>query len=168
MLRPNNFFQNDEWLRQPLLEYGVYPQPIGNKGLHRVDVRDIADAVVNALLTGEHTNKAYNLVGPHLLTGESIAKTYTKYIGKNVVYAGDDLDRWAEQAGKMMPTWMVKDLVIMFRHFQNHGLVATPDHHLETERILGKKPRTFDAFVVETVGAWKQQAAVTATQKETT
>src|SRR5665213_2468048 len=28
ILRPNNFYQNDVWMKQALLEYGVYPQPL--------------------------------------------------------------------------------------------------------------------------------------------
>src|SRR5512143_3698863 len=36
ILRPNNFFQNDLWLRSAITQHGVYPQPIGKKGLNRV------------------------------------------------------------------------------------------------------------------------------------
>ena len=46
VLRPNNFFQNDLMLETPIMNYGVYPQPIGSIGLNRVDVRDIADCAV--------------------------------------------------------------------------------------------------------------------------
>ncbi|HXM76965.1 MAG TPA: NmrA family NAD(P)-binding protein, partial [Thermoanaerobaculia bacterium] len=42
ILRANNFYQNDYWFKDALLQYGVYPQPLGDAGLSRVDVRDIA------------------------------------------------------------------------------------------------------------------------------
>src|SRR3990172_3806968 len=32
ILRPNNFFQNDLWLKDAIMQYSVYPQPIGGKG----------------------------------------------------------------------------------------------------------------------------------------
>ncbi|NNM33629.1 MAG: NmrA family NAD(P)-binding protein, partial [Gemmatimonadetes bacterium] len=70
ILRPNNFFQNDHWLRDPILEYGVYPQPLGDVGLSRVDVRDIAEAACIALTSGDHDGQTYNLVGPSAHTGE--------------------------------------------------------------------------------------------------
>ena len=61
ILRPNNFFQNDYWFQEPVTKYGLYPQPIGDVGLHRVDTRDIADAAVNALTASGFGNKAYVL-----------------------------------------------------------------------------------------------------------
>ena len=32
ILRPNNFFQNDLGLKSAIMQYSVYPQPIGGKG----------------------------------------------------------------------------------------------------------------------------------------
>ena len=52
ILRPNNFFQNDVWFRDAITTFGVYPQPLGPRGLNRVDVRDIAEAAVNAFTRG--------------------------------------------------------------------------------------------------------------------
>lgn len=46
MIRPNNFYQNDYWFKDVILQYGLYPQPIGEIGLSRVDVRDIAEAML--------------------------------------------------------------------------------------------------------------------------
>ena len=52
ILRPNNFYQNDVFFRDALLKYGVYPQPLGDAGVSRVDVRDIAEAAAIALARG--------------------------------------------------------------------------------------------------------------------
>ncbi len=158
LIRPNNFFQNDFWFKQPLLEYGIYIQPIGSKGLHRVDVRDIAEAATNSLLNDGFTGKTYNLVGPDLLTGEQTAQMYTKHLGKNIVYAGDDLVRWAERMKDYLPPYLLEDYRIMYDHFQKNGLIATPEHTAETEKIVGKKARRFDDFVNEIAAAWKQEA----------
>src|SRR6056297_850059 len=49
ILRANNFYQNDYWFKDAILQYGVYPQPIGGVGLSRVDIRDIAEAAAIAL-----------------------------------------------------------------------------------------------------------------------
>lgn len=165
LLRPNNFFQNDLWLKAPIMDFGIYPQPIGKKGIHRIDVRDIAQAGVNALFKDEFTGRTFSLVGPDLMTGESTAKIYSKYLGKEVVYAGDDLVKWAAQAKQMLPEWLVEDFVIMYRHFQNNGLIATLEHHAETERILGRKPTSFNSFAQQTTAAWKQEATSGVTAK---
>ncbi len=165
LLRPNNFYQNDVWLKTPIMDYGIYPQPIGNKGLHRVDVRDIALAGANALLQHEFTGKTFSLVGPDLMTGESTAKIYAKYLGKEVVYAGDDLAKWSAQMKGMFPEWLIEDFVLMYRNFQKNGLIATPEHHAETERILGRKPISFDTFAKEIVARWKNETTAGVTVK---
>src|SRR5436853_4096723 len=63
ILRPNNFYQNDSWYKDVLLEYGVYPQPLGGAGVSRVDVRDIAEAAAIALTTGGLDGRTLDVVG---------------------------------------------------------------------------------------------------------
>jgi uncharacterized protein YbjT (DUF2867 family) len=154
LLRPNNFYQVDLWLREALLNYGVYPQPIGRKGVSRVDVRDIADVAVAALTGAGHQGKTYALVGPEALTGESVAEVWSRHLGRPVQYLGDDLDVWAQQAKSMLPEWLVVDLCVMFRHFQQHGLAATGAELDELRRVLGREPRRFEDFVAETAHSW--------------
>lgn len=155
LIMPNNFYQNDDWFKQAILEHGMYPQPIGDIGLNRVDVRDIADAVVNALMQPGHEGKRYPLVGPDTLSGKAVADTYSRHLGRTIKYGGNDLDVWESQALKMMPDWLVHDLKIMYQHFQKHGLVASKEELAEQAKILGHPPRTFDAYVREVTAAWK-------------
>jgi uncharacterized protein YbjT (DUF2867 family) len=162
ILRPNNFFQNDLWLKDAIMQYAVYPTPLGGKGVNRVDVRDIADCAVNALTKSGYEGRTYEVIGPDTLTGESIAGIYTKYVGRQIRYAGDDLDAWAEKAKTMMPDFMVADFRIMFRYFQDYGMIATKDQLENMQKLLGKKPRTFDAFVKEITAAWRSTIATAA------
>jgi uncharacterized protein YbjT (DUF2867 family) len=155
ILRPNNFFQNDIRAKDAIARYGIYPSPLGNKGVNRVDLRDIADCAVSALTKSGHEGQTYEIQGPDTLTGEGIAGVYTKYLGRPVRYGGDDLDAWAEKVKGMMPEFMVADMRIMFRFFQDHGMIASPEDLEKMEKLLGRKPRTFDAFVRELVPAWK-------------
>ncbi len=153
-LQPNNFFQNDLWLAEAIMN-GVYPFPLSEVGLSRIDVRDIADAAVRALLTDDYVRGAYPLVGSDVLTSQQIVAAYTKHLGKEVVYAGGDLDVWEEQAASMMPQWMVDDLRIMYEYFFEHGLVASDEEVDRCREILGREPRSFDAYAAEMIGAWK-------------
>jgi uncharacterized protein YbjT (DUF2867 family) len=155
ILRPNNFYQNDYWYKDVLLEHGVYPQPIGNKGLSRIDVRDIAEAAVLSFFKSETEGQTYTLGGPHALTGEETAQAWSRALGKPVVYMGDDLDAWEEQTLRHLPPWMVFDFRLMYDHFQKNGLVAQPEDIERLERLLGHPPRDFASFVGETAATWK-------------
>ena len=154
-LRPNNFYQNDLWYKDVILQYGVYPQPLGSAGLSRVDTRDIAEAAIRALTESGHEGKTYALVGPDALTGEDCAAQYSKALGKKIVYGGDDLVAWAKGSRAGMPAWAVYDYGLMYDMFQKRGLRATPAQLQETRTILGHEPRTYADFVRETVAAWK-------------
>jgi uncharacterized protein YbjT (DUF2867 family) len=150
ILRPNNFYQNDDGLKDVIVNHGVYPQPLGDIGLNRVDVRDIAEAAGQAF-AGRASNQTIALVGPDVLTGTSTAAVYSRHLHKTIAYGGDDLDAWEKQVLQFLPAWMVFDLKMMFTHFQKHGLLAGADELKTLETLLGHSPRTFDAFVRETV-----------------
>jgi uncharacterized protein YbjT (DUF2867 family) len=154
ILRPNNFFQNDYALKDAILKWGVYPQPLGSAGLSRVDVRDIAEAAAVALTSGTHDGETYDLVGPDVVTGESTAAAWSQALGKPIRYGGDDLDAWEQQMLQFMPDWMVFDFKEMFRFFQEHGLKAAPGAIDRQTRLVGHAPRSFDAFAKETAAAW--------------
>lgn len=161
VLEPNSFYQNDVWFRQPLMEFGVYPNPLGSVGLNRVDVRDIATAAVTALTEDGHEGEHYPVVGPEVWTGESSAQAWSAALGSGVIYGGDDVDRWAQAASAMMPDWLVADLKIMFVDFQERGLLASDDDFARQRRILGRDPIQFERFTTEVAGMWKSQAAGT-------
>jgi uncharacterized protein YbjT (DUF2867 family) len=154
ILRPNNFYQNDYWFKDVILQHGVYPQPIGSNGLSRVDVRDIADAAAVALTTDKADGQTFDLVGPERVTGESTARIWSEVLGKTITYGGDDLDAWEKAALQMLPDHMVFDFKEMYRHFQHHGLKATAEAVERQTQLLGHAPRDFRTFALETARAW--------------
>jgi uncharacterized protein YbjT (DUF2867 family) len=154
ILRPNNFFQNDYWYRDVILQYGVYPQPLGDIGTSRVDVRDIAEAAAIALTSAGHEGQTYDLVGPEAVTGTTTAAAWSAALGRPVAYGGDDLEAWEKQSLQYLPAWMAFDFKAMYTTFQKHGLTATPDAIERQTRLLGHAPRAFGAFARETAQAW--------------
>jgi uncharacterized protein YbjT (DUF2867 family) len=154
ILRANNFFQNDYWFKDVMLQYGVYPQPMGDLGLSRVDVRDIAEAAAIALTTSDHGGQTYNLVGPQVHTGQSTAEVWSRVLGKPIAYGGNDLDAWEQQSLRYLPPWMVFDLRLMYAFFQEHGLRATPTDIERQSRLLGHPPRSFEDFAAQTAKMW--------------
>lgn len=158
-LRPNNFFQNDLWNKDAILERGVYPHPIGEIGMNRVDARDIAEAAVRALTLRGYEGRAYSLVGPDSLTGPQVAALYSRYLGRHVEYRGNDLETWARQAKESMPQWLVDDLKTMYEYIQTHGQLATKEDLQDVQKALGHGPRTFETFVRETIASWSPRYA---------
>jgi uncharacterized protein YbjT (DUF2867 family) len=154
ILRPNNFFQNDVWFKDAMLGYDVYPQPIGDVGLSRVDVRDIAEAAAVALTTDAAAGETINVVGPDVLTATGTAATWGGVLGRKIAYAGNDLDAWEKQSLAFMPAWMVFDFRLMYAWFQEKGLVASPADVERLTALLGHTPRRFDEFAAETARSW--------------
>ena len=156
ILRPNNFYQNDYWFKDVLLQYGVYPQPIGDVGLNRVDVRDIAEAAAVTLTTSGHEGQTYDLVGPEAHTGATTAAVWSRALGKPIAYGGNDLEAWEKQSLQYMPDWAVFDFKHMYDYFQKHGLKASQDAIDRQTKLLGHSPRSYGAFVSETAAAWQK------------
>jgi len=159
ILRPNNFYQNDYWFEEAIRAQGIYPQPIGTRGLSRVDTRDVAQAAVNAFTQSGHENKTYTLAGPDVLTGPDCAKIYAEFLGREVRYGGNNLDAWETQAQSMLPAWMAYDFRLMYATFQKKGFAATEAQRQETRAILGTEPRSFRAFAKDVIKQWQARPA---------
>jgi uncharacterized protein YbjT (DUF2867 family) len=155
ILRPDSFDQNDLRYKVALLQHGIYPQPIGDVGTNRVDVRDIADAAVAALTSDGHAGEVYDVVGPDVVSGAECAAIWSRALGRPVAYAGNDLDAWETRSLAHMPDWMVFDLRAMYAHFQRQGLLAAPGAVERLTRVLGHPPRQYEDFVRETAAAWR-------------
>ncbi|HSB62969.1 MAG TPA: NmrA family NAD(P)-binding protein [Thermoanaerobaculia bacterium] len=154
ILRPNNFYQNDNWYKDAMLSHGVYPQPFGDAGLSRVDVRDIAEVAALALATDAAKDETVNLVGPELLTATGTAATWGGVLGRKIAYGGNDLDAWEKASLAFLPPFAVFDFRLMYAFFQEKGLKATPEDVARLTSLLGHAPRRFDAFAAETARAW--------------
>ena len=159
ILRPNNFFQNDLALKDMIMQYGLYLPPIGKIGLNRVDVRDIAECAVNALTKRGFEGQTIAVHGPDTLTGNDIARIYSQYVGRDVRYGGNDLDVWVQRVRNVMPEWKVRDYRVMYKFYQDHGMVAGAADFEREQKLLGHKPRRFEDFVREIAGEWREAPA---------
>ena len=159
ILRPNNFFQNDLALKDQIMQYGLYLLPIGSIGLNRVDVRDIADCAVNALTKRGFEGQTIAIHGPDTLTGNDIARIYSRYVGRDVRYGGNDLDVWVRRVRNVMPEWKVRDYRVMYKFYQDHGMAAVVADLEKEQKLLGHKPRRFEDFAKEIAGGWKEELA---------
>jgi len=149
ILRPNNFFQNDYWFTEVIKGYKTYPQPVGRKGTTRVDIRDIADAAVNGLMSSDFDNSIYPLNGPEVLKGEDMARVFTDVLGTDIGFMGNDLEAWGKANEAYMPAEMIEDMQIMYKHFDEHGFSASDEDMKKQREILGTEPRNFADFANE-------------------
>jgi uncharacterized protein YbjT (DUF2867 family) len=154
-IRPNVFMQNDRFFQHSILQDGIYPQPIGDRGCSMCDVRDIAQAAAIALDTGRAVGQSYTIAGPDILTGTSIAKVWAASLGRPITYGGNDMDAWAAAQLRFgMPTWCVFEIRIMYEAWQANGLVATPQELDHLSELLGHNPRSYRHYVDEQRDEW--------------
>lgn len=162
ILRPNYFFQNDVKFKEPILEKGVYPMPIGNLGTSMTDIRDIAEVAALELVKRENAAESLpreliEISGPDVLTGDSIAAIWSDVTGQKIAYVGDDLKPYEEQMKAQAPSWMAYDTPLMFRGFQRDGMAAKPGAVEHLTEILGHAPRAYRSFAEETFKQWQQK-----------
>jgi uncharacterized protein YbjT (DUF2867 family) len=160
ILRPNYFMQNDASMKDAIAGHGVYPQPIGGKGVSMVDVRDIAEIAASCLLKRESApeplpRETIELVGPDALTGEGVVKIWSGLVGREVRYGGGDLSSYEKQLAAFVPAWMARDLRLMFAAFHEHGMAAKPEAVARMTELLGRPPRSYRDFAAETAKAWQ-------------
>lgn len=151
ILRPAYFIQNDLTIKDVVLGHGVYPMPIGAKGLAMVDTRDIAEIAAIELLRREHASGALplnriNLVGPDSLTGADVAAIWSDVLGRSIAYGGDDSAGFEKNLLNFMPSWMAYDMRLMSERFLTEGM--TPDQG-DVERLttmLGRPLHSYRDF----------------------
>jgi uncharacterized protein YbjT (DUF2867 family) len=160
IIRPNYFSQNDATLKDALTRAGIYPIPLGQVGISAVDIRDIAEAAAIALTSDGHFGKTYNLNGPDVLSGPTMASIWSGLLGKEIRYSGDDMDAFEEQMRKRAPSWSAFDIRMMFQGYLERGFVAETGDVETLTNLLGHAPRRYEDFAKETALNWRKQQAV--------
>lgn len=160
ILRPNCFMQNDaRYFRDALMGAGLYPFPIGEKGVSMVDVRDIAEIAAGAVLRRAQSAVALpgdviDLVGPEALTGPGIAGIWARLLGKPVTYTGGDTGPFEARLAHHAPGWMAMDMRLMLDRFCADGMSARQPDVARMTELLGRAPRSYAAFAAETLASW--------------
>src|ERR1700674_5804028 len=155
IIRPNYFIQNDASFKDALMKAGIYPAPLGNVGISVVDIRDIAEATAIVLTSEEHNGKTYNLNGPEALSGPKAASIWSKLLGKEIRYAGHDMDAFEEQMRMPAASCSVFDIRVMFQGYVDRDWVAEMGDVEKLTKLLAHAPRRYEDFAAETAALWK-------------
>lgn len=158
ILRPAYFIDNDLTIKDVVQGYGVYPMPIGSKGLAMIDTRDIAEIAAIELLNREQApdNSALtrlNLVGPEALTGEQVAAIWSDVLNRPIAYGGDDTAAFEQNLRQFMPAWMAYDMRQMAERFISDGMLPGAGDVERLMQLLGRPLRTYGAFAAEHASA---------------
>lgn len=145
-LRPASFMQNFINYSAPDPSGKIY-MPLGEGKVSYIDTRDVAEAAIKALTEDGHEGKAYTLTGAEALSGKEVAATLSTATGKDIQFVdvSDDAAR-DSMKGYGMPVWAV-DAMMELYNLSRAGY--TSGIALETEQLLGHKPKSFQQFAAD-------------------
>ena len=154
ILRPAYFMDNELTIKDVVTGYGVYPMPIGSKGLAMIDARDIGEIAAIELLAREQGPEdsaltRINLVGPDTLTGEQVAGIWSDVLARPIAYGGDDTGGLEQNLRQFMPSWMAYDMRQMAERFQSVGMVPNQGDVEHLTRLLGRPLRSYRQFATQ-------------------
>lgn len=155
ILRPAYFINNDVRIRDVVRDYGVYPMPIGGKGLAMIDARDIGEiAAIELVRHAEATEHLpltrMNLVGPDTLTGADVASIWSTVLSRPISYGGDDTATFERNVRQGAPTWMAFEMRLMAEGFQRYGMIPMSGDVERLTALLGRPLRSYREFASET------------------
>jgi uncharacterized protein YbjT (DUF2867 family) len=158
VLRPAYFIDNDRSIANVVTGYGVYPMPIGSRGLAMIDSRDIGEIAAIELMRREQSTaplpfERINLVGPQTLRGSDVAEIWSQVLQKPIAYGGDDAAAFEENLRKVMPAWMAFDMRLMAERFSTDGMVPDDGDVQRLQALLGRPLRSYRDFATEVAGA---------------
>ena len=158
ILRPAYFIDNEHMIKDIVFNHGVYPMPIGGKGVAMIDARDIAEVAALELIRRAHAPgklpiETINLVGPDTLTGPDVAAIWTDVLGRPVNYGGDDPAGFEQNLATFMSKWTAYEMRLMAERYVSDGMVPEAGDVDRLTKILGRPLHTYRAFATENAPA---------------
>jgi uncharacterized protein YbjT (DUF2867 family) len=158
ILRPAYFINNDLTAKDVVTGYGIYPMPVGSKGLAMVDTRDVAEVAAIELIRREQSASALpikhiNVVGPDTLTGADIAAIWTDVLGRPIAYPGEDTAGFEKNLRQFMPGWMAYDMRLMSERFLTEGMIPDAGDVERLTALLGRPLHSYRGFATEVAAA---------------
>ncbi|WP_288435687.1 NmrA family NAD(P)-binding protein [uncultured Pseudomonas sp.] len=157
ILRPSYFIDNEAMLKDVILQHGIYPMPLGGKGVAMVDARDIAEVAALELIRrdqapGRLPSATLNLVGPDTLTGEGAAAIWSELLGRPILYAGDDPQGFEQNMATFMPAWMAYEMRLMAERYVSDGMLPQPGDRERLVQMLGRPLHGYRDFARSLIG----------------
>jgi uncharacterized protein YbjT (DUF2867 family) len=160
ILRAAYFIDNELTITDVIANYGVYPMPIGGKGLAMVDARDIGEVAAIELIRhdqapGKLPITTLNLVGPETLTGADVAAIWSEVLGRPIAYGGDDPTGLEQNLAHVMPKWMAYEMRLMAERFVSDGMIPEAGDVEGLTQILRRPLHTYRDFASRVAATMK-------------
>lgn len=157
ILRPAYFMDNEHMVKDVIVNHGVYPMPIGSKGVAMVDTRDIAEVAAIELIRrdaapGKLPIETINLVGPDTLTGPELASIWSETLGRPVAYGGDDPTGFESNLANVLPKWMAYEMRLMAERYVSDGMVPLAGDVERLTSMLGRPLGSYRDFAAAIAG----------------
>ncbi|MBA69192.1 MAG: NmrA family transcriptional regulator [Rhizobiales bacterium] len=154
ILRPSYFIENDVMIKDVIFDHGVYPMPIGSKGVAMVDGRDIAEVAAIELIRRDRAEgklpfEIINVVGPDTLTGSRIAALWSELLGRPVAYGGDDPSGFEANMANIMPRWTAYEMRLMAERYVSDGMIPEAGDVDRLIKLLGRPLYSYRDFATE-------------------
>jgi len=153
ILRPTFFMQNILGAAQAIAADGVMYLPFGNGRAGIIDVRDIVDVAVEALLSpGGHEGRTYTLTGPASISMHDVASALTRALGREVTYVAVPVQAGVESFVAMgMPKFMADTYGELFVNFARGGADRATD---DVAQVTDHAARSIDDFARDFAAAF--------------
>lgn len=157
ILRPAYYMDNEITIKDEVTSYGIYPMPIGGKGLAMIDARDIGEIAAVELIRRDQSASPLpltriNLIGPDTLTGASAAAVWSDVLDRTIFYPGDDTAGFEQNLRHFMPGWMAYDMRLMAERFLTDGMLPEAGDVDRLTTLLGRPLRTYRDYVAQIAG----------------
>jgi len=157
ILRPAYYMDNEITIKDVVTEYGIYPMPIGDKGLAMIDARDVGEIAAIELIRREQSTTPLptvriNLVGPDTLTGADAAAIWSEVLGRTIAFPGNDTAGFEQNLRQFMPSWMAFDMRLMAERFLSDGMLPDAGDVDRLTNLLGRPLRSYRDHVAQIAG----------------
>ena len=159
IVRASWFNQNfsESFFLDPILS-GHVALPKADVKIPFIDTDDIAEVVVEALLSDEHNGHIYNLTGPGVRTFREVIQEISGATGRNIQFTEITMDQYInalEEAG--VPSNYIWLINYLFTNVIGNPKNSVISHDIE--KVLGRKAKDFSAYVKEvaSTGVWSPE-----------
>jgi uncharacterized protein YbjT (DUF2867 family) len=151
-VQPTGFMSNAIWWATSIKAEGVVRSPTGDGGIPFIHPEDIAAVIAKALTTREYDGESLPITGPEALSYAEMTAKIGAAIGKPVKFQPISEEQVRHEMIENGDSAEIVAAHLSIYRAIREGRLATVTDTLE--RVLGRKPITFDQWVQENAAAF--------------
>ena len=145
LLRPNFFSQNLLMFARGIAGHDAFNLPFGSARVAPIDTRDVGDIAAKVLSEDGHDNKSYTLTGSELVDFNHVAARLSAVLGREIRYIAETPADFKAFLGRVIASrWHVEAVCELFEQIAHGALEQLSG---DAESLLGRPPRSLDAFI---------------------